>query len=199
MVRSYYSRVQRIGLFGGSFDPIHTGHLLLGQAAIEELNLMRLCFILAAQSPFKVGQNFAPAETRLQMLRLALAGRANCDVDEQEISRGGVSFAIDTVRDYARRYPQGELFYLIGADHVANLPKWREAGELAKLAEFVVIPRPGTDSVTVPPPFRGRTLNGFAFGVSASQIRARVKAGQTIEHLVPPAVVEAVRNNGLYL
>ncbi|MFO1511595.1 MAG: nicotinate-nucleotide adenylyltransferase [Verrucomicrobiota bacterium] len=191
--------MQRIGLFGGSFDPIHTGHLLLAQAAIEELELTRLCFILAAQSPFKVGQNFAPAEARLQMLRLALAGRTNCEVDEQEINRGGVSFAIDTVRDYARRFPQGELFYLIGADHVANLPKWREAGELADLAEFVVIPRPGDATVPIPPPFHGRALRGFAFGVSASQIRARVKAGQTIEHLVPSAVAEAVRNNQLYL
>lgn len=191
--------VERIGLFGGSFDPIHTGHLLLAQAAIEELDLTRLCFILAAQSPFKVGQNFAPAEARLQMLRLALAGRTNCDVDDQEINRGGVSFAIDTVREYARRFPQAQLIYLIGADHVANLPKWREAAELATLAEFMVIPRPGAAAVTLPPPFRGRTLKGFAFGVSASQIRARIKAGQTIEHLVPPPVAEAVRNNQLYL
>jgi nicotinate-nucleotide adenylyltransferase len=191
--------VERIGLFGGSFDPIHTGHLLLAQAAIEELGLTRLSFILAAQSPFKVGQNFAPAEARLQMLRLALAGKTNCDVDEQEISRGGVSFAIDTVRDYARRSPQAQLFYLLGADHVANLPRWREANELAKLAEFVVIPRPGSEPVSIPSPFRGRTLNGFAFGVSASQIRTRVKAGQAVEHLVPAAVAEAVRNNRLYL
>ncbi len=191
--------MQRIGLFGGSFDPVHTGHLLLAQAAIEELGLTRLCFILAAQSPFKVGQTFAPAEVRLQMLRLALAGRTNCAVDEQEINRGGVSFAIDTVRDYEQRFPRAQLFYLIGADHVANLPKWRDAAELAKLAEFAVIPRPGTEAVTLPPPFRGRTLNGFALGVSASRIRARVKAGQTIEHLVPAPVAEAVRNNQLYL
>lgn len=191
--------MQRIGLFGGSFDPVHTGHLLLAQAAIEELGLTRLWFILAAQSPFKVGQNFSPAETRLQLLRLALAGRPNCEVDDQEINRGGVSFAIDTVRDYARRFPQAELFYLIGADHVAKLPKWREAGELAKLVEFMVIPRPGDAMVPVPPPFRGRMLNGFAFGVSASQIRARVKAGRTIDHLVPATVAEAVRNNRLYL
>lgn len=191
--------MQRIGLFGGSFDPIHTGHLLLAQAAIEELGLTRLCFILAAQSPFKIGQSFAPAAARLQMLRLALAGRTNCGVDEQEINRGGVSFAIDTVRDYARRFPQAQLSYLIGADHVSTLPKWREAGELAKLAEFVVIPRPGDTTVPIPPPFRGQTLKGFAFGVSASQIRARVKAGQTIEHLLPAAVAEAIGNNGLYL
>jgi nicotinate-nucleotide adenylyltransferase len=191
--------VQRIGLFGGSFNPVHTGHLLLAQAAIEELGLNRLFFILAAQSPFKVGQDFAPAEARLQLLRLALAGRMNCEVDEQEISRGGVSFAVDTVRDYARRYPQGNLFYLIGADNVAQLPKWREAAQLATLAEFVVIPRPGDEPVPLPSPFRGRLLKGMPFGVSASHIRARVKQGQSIEDLVPAAVAEAIRNNRLYL
>ena len=103
------------------------------------------------------------------------------------------------VRDYARRFPQAGLFYLIGADHVVNLLKWRDAAELAKLAEFMVIPRPGSDPVVVPPPFRGRMLTGFAFGVSASQVRKRVQAGLTIEHLVPAAVAEAVRNNRLYL
>lgn len=191
--------MQRIGLFGGSFDPVHTGHLLLAQAAIEELGLSRLFFILAAQSPFKTGNQFAPAAARMQWLRLALAGKTNCEVDDQEINRGGVSFTIDTVRDYARRFPDAQLFYLVGADNVANLSKWREAGELAKLAEFAVIPRPGEESGPLPPPFRGRTLQGFPFGVSASQIRARIKAGQTIDHLVPAAVAEALGNNRLYL
>jgi nicotinate-nucleotide adenylyltransferase len=191
--------VQRIGLFGGSFDPVHTGHLLLARAAIEELELTRLYFILAAQSPFKTDNQFAPAAARLQMLRLALAGNVRCEVDEQEINRGGVSFTIDTVRDYSRRFPDARLFYLIGADNVANLPKWREAGEMAQLAEFAVIPRPGEEAAPLPPPFRGVTLKGFPFGVSSSQIRARVKAGLAIEPLVPAAVAEAIGNNRLYL
>jgi nicotinate-nucleotide adenylyltransferase len=191
--------VQRIGLFGGSFNPIHTGHLLLAQAALEELALTRLFFIPAAQSPFKTETLLAPAESRLRLLRLALAGRTDCDVDEQEIRRGGVSFTIDTVRDYARRFPQSELFYLIGADNAASLPKWREAAQLAELARFAVIPRPGEHPAPLPAPFRGVTLQGFAFGVSSSQIRARAKAGQSLEHLVPPAVAEALRNNPLYL
>jgi nicotinate-nucleotide adenylyltransferase len=191
--------MQRIGLFGGSFDPVHTGHLLVAQAAFEELGLSRLFFILAAQSPFKTGNQFAPAAARLQLLRLALAGKPNCEVDDQEIHRGGVSFTIDTVRDYARRFPEAQLFYLIGADNVAKLLKWREAGELARLAEFAVIPRPGDAPTPLPQPFRGRTLQGFPFGVSASQIRARVQAAQTIDHLVPAAVAEAIGNNRLYL
>src|SRR5450755_4234248 len=107
----------KIGLFGGSFDPVHLGHLLVAQAAGEELGLARLFFIPAAQSPFKSENKIAPAEIRLQLLRLALAGKNNCEIDAQEIRRGGVSYTIETVRDYARRFPQAELFYLIGADN----------------------------------------------------------------------------------
>lgn len=189
----------KTGLFGGSFDPVHLGHLLVAQAAIEELALARLFFIPAAQSPFKPENHPAPAAERLRLLRLALAGKPNCEVDDQEIRRGGVSYTIDTLRDYASRFPQARLFCLIGADNIESLPKWREAAELARLAEWVVIPRPGQVPVGFPPPFRGRVLTGFPLGVSSSQIRARIKAGQPIEHLVPTAVSEAIRNNRLYL
>ncbi len=189
----------RFGLFGGSFNPVHLGHLLVAQAAREELPLDRLFFIPAAQSPFKPDVELAPARTRLQMLRLSLAGRADCEVDEQEITRGGVSYSIDTVRDYARRFPGGQLFYLIGADHVEQLPGWRGAAELAQLAEFVVVPRPGEATAVFPEPFRGRMLNGFPLGVSASQIRARVKQGLPIDPLVPAGVAGVIRHNRLYL
>ena len=191
--------MQCIGLFGGSFDPIHLGHLLVAQAAREELPLSRLFFVPAAQSPFKPGVTLAPANERLRLLRLALAGQTDCEVDDQEIRRGGVSYTIDTVRDYARRFSGAELFYLIGADHVAQLPKWRDAAELARLVEFVVIPRPGQAVAGLPPPFRGRALSGFPLGVSSSQIRERVKAGQPVDLLVGSAVAEAIRNNRLYL
>ncbi len=191
--------MQRLGLFGGSFDPVHLGHLLVAQAAREELGLTRLFFIPAAQSPFKPEAKPTPPNERLRLLRLALAGKTWCEIDEQEVRRGGLSYSIDTVRDYARRFPQAALFYLIGTDHVAQLPKWREAEALARLAEFVVIPRPGQTEAPFPEPFRGRRLAGFPLGVSSSQIRARVKAGQPIEHLVPGPVAEAIHNNRLYL
>jgi len=191
--------VKGIGLFGGSFDPVHTGHLLVAQAAIEELQLARLMFIPAARSPFKPEQQPAPAEQRLAMLRLALAGWTNCEVDEVEIQRGGTSFTIDTVRYFAEKFPEAKLHYLIGADNVVNLPQWREAGELAKLAEFVAVPRPGEPAVEFPKPFRGRTLKGFPISVSSSQIRERVKQGLSIEPLVPAVVAEVIRNNRLYL
>src|SRR5512136_1165627 len=106
--------MERIGLFGGSFDPVHLGHLLVAEAAREELDLGRLFFIPAAQSPFKPDTQPSPASERLRLLRLALAGQAWCEIDEQEIQRGGVSYTIDTVRDYARRFPEAQRFYLIG-------------------------------------------------------------------------------------
>jgi nicotinate-nucleotide adenylyltransferase len=188
-----------IGLFGGSFDPVHCGHLLVAQAACEELGLSRLFFLPAAQSPFKPQTTPAPAAERLRLLRLALAGQTRYEIDGQEISRGGTSFTIDTVRSYATKFPQAKLFYLIGADHVPTLPAWREAGELARLAEFVVIPRPGQPPASFPKPFRGRELAGFPLGVSSSQIRARVQQGLPIQGLVPEAVAEAIRNSKLYL
>ena len=190
--------MERIGIFGGSFDPVHHGHLLVAQAACEELALSRLFFIPAAQSPFKPGTNPAPVNQRLRLLRLALAGMTRYEIDEQEIHRAGISYSIDTVRDYAKRFPTAQLFYLIGADHIPQLPKWRLAEDLARLAEFVVIPRPGEAAGAVQPPFRLRTLVGFPLGVSSSQIRARIKAGISIELLVPAAVAEAIRNDALY-
>ncbi|HTB85700.1 MAG TPA: nicotinate-nicotinamide nucleotide adenylyltransferase, partial [Candidatus Sulfotelmatobacter sp.] len=152
-----------------------------------------------AQSPFKTENQITPAEIRLRLLRLALAGRANCQVDDQETKRGGTSYTIDTLRDYAKRFPAVELFYLIGADNAAKLNEWREPAELAKLAEFVAVPRPGGATPVFPAPFRGRTLKGFPFGVSSSEIRARLKAGLPVENLVPSAVAEAIRESKIYV
>jgi nicotinate-nucleotide adenylyltransferase len=192
----------KLGIYGGSFDPVHLGHLLVAQAALEELGLDKFFFVPAAQSPFKPDAKPAPDAVRLQLLRLALAGKSNCEIDEQEIRRGGTSYTIDTLRDYAKSFPGAELFYLIGADNAAKLNEWRAANELAALAEFVVVPRPGTagksPAPNFPAPFRGRALKGFQFGVSSSQIRARVKKGLPIENLVAPAVAEAIQAAKLY-
>jgi len=197
--RHHAQFMQRLALFGGSFDPVHLGHLLVAQAALEELLLTRLFFIPAAQSPFKPERQPTGSNERLRLLRLALTGKAWCEIDPQEIERGGISYTIDTAQNYATRFPEAELFYIIGADHVSQLPKWREAGQLARLMEFIVISRPGQTPTPFPPPFRGRTLTGFPLGISSSQIRDRVKNRLPIDHLVPDAVAEAIHHNRLYL
>lgn len=184
--------MKRIGLFGGSFDPVHLGHLLVAQAACEELELDRLFFILAAQSPFKPASQPASAEVRLRMLRLALAGKSNYEIDDQEIRRGGVSFTIDTARSYEDRFPEAELFYLIGADHVPTLPKWRDAEELARLVQFVVIPRPGETPALLPPPYRIQVLAGWPLKLSSSEVRLRAQKQLPIAHLLPPGVSEVI-------
>jgi nicotinate-nucleotide adenylyltransferase len=189
----------KLGLFGGSFDPVHVGHLVVARAAREEAGLDRLFFIPAAQSPFKPDAQPAPAAERLRWLRLALAGDTKAEVDDQEIRRGGPSYTIDTVRSYARKYPAAELFYLIGADQTGQLRLWREAGELARMVQFLVIPRPGEALAELAEPFHGRVLRGIPLGVSSSEIRARLKAGLPVAHLTPPAVAEALANKRLYL
>jgi nicotinate-nucleotide adenylyltransferase len=191
--------MERIGIFGGSFNPVHLGHLLVAQAALEEMALTKLFFVPAAQSPFKPESKPASASERLRWLRLALAGCPWAEVDDQEIRRGGVSFTIETLRDYSRRFVGADLFYLIGADQIAQLPKWKDAPELARLATFVVLPRPGQIQTPLPSPFSGQWLAGLPLAVSSSQIRTRIRAGLSIRHLVPAAVAEAILNSGLYL
>ena len=132
------------------------------------------------------------------MLRLALAGNPHYEIDAQEIERGGSSYTIDTVRDYARRFPNSELFYMIGADHIPTLPKWREAEALSQLAQFVVLPRPGEPCADAPSPFRVNQLKGWPIGLSSSEIRARVKASLPIGPLVPFGVEQVILGTGLY-
>ena len=190
---------QRIGLYGGTFDPVHIGHLLVAQAALEELKLDRIVFIPAGRSPFKPDNETTPGPLRAKMLRVALAGWNRAVVDTSELDRDGVSFSIDTIRQYKTLHPNAELFYLIGTDHVATLPKWRDAGELAAAVSFHVVPRPGEVQVPFPEPFRGAYLTGHPVDIASSTIRERANLGQSIDHMVPPGVAEIVKHNRLYL
>ena len=192
---------QRIGLFGGSFDPVHLGHTMVARAALAEVELDQLFIIPAAQSPFKPEQSPALAADRLAWLRLAFEDEPRCEIDAQEIERAGVSYTIDTVRDYAARFPEAELFYLIGADHVPTLPEWREAAALADAVTFVVVPRPGeleTGVAEFPLSFRGTVLRGKPAAISASDLRKRLRAGESIENFVPPAVAAALNVKHCY-
>jgi nicotinate-nucleotide adenylyltransferase len=191
--------MERIGLFGGSFDPVHLGHLLVARAAVEEVGLDRLFFIPAARSPFKPEREPAPGDVRMRLLRLALAGMTDCELDGQELARGGVSYTIDTVRRYAADFPGATLHYVVGADHVASLPKWREAEALARGVRFIVVPRPEAGGVRLPPPFEGVPLRGFPLAVSSSQVRERIRAGLPIDLFTGAAVAEVIRKNRLYL
>lgn len=182
-----------LGLYGGSFDPVHLGHLLVARAALEEFQLDRLYFIPAAQSPFKPQSQPAPGPLRTRLLRVALAGWNRTEVDTQELQRPSPSYSIDTATWYARRFPRARLLWLIGADHLASLPAWRQAIDLSRLVEFLVIPRPGIHPIPLPATFRIHHLQGFPLAVSSSEIRARSRRGQPLTGLVPDAVSAALQ------
>lgn len=188
----------RIGLYGGSFDPVHRGHLMVAQAALEELELDRLVFIPAWRSPFKPDVRPASGSERLRWLRMALVGQSRCSVDSIELEREGTSYTIDTVRVFKDLHPEASFFFLIGADHVSQLPRWRESESLAALVEFVVIPRQGPPSSPPPRPYRTRHLKGWPMTVSSSEIRDRVRRGLPIHHLVPESVAEDISRNAPY-
>jgi nicotinate-nucleotide adenylyltransferase len=182
----------RIGLFGGSFDPIHIGHLILAREAKEELGLDRVIFIPAAISPHKLHRVPAPAEARLEMVRLAVEGEPGFEVDDCEIGREGPSFSIDTVRLLRERHPGDEFFYFIGEDNIAKLHTWREIDELRRLVQFVVLARDAEAEACEFP----RVSRQIA--VSSTEVRKRVAQGQSIRYLLPHRASEVIYQQGLY-
>ena len=184
--------MKRVGIFGGTFDPIHHGHLILGREAIEALRLDRLLFIPAAASPHKLDREPAPPEVRLEMLRAALEDEPGFQLDEMELQRPPPSYAIDTVELLRFRQPTAEFFYLIGEDNVASLQTWHRFDDLARLVQFVVLDRGG---VKVEHPYSSIRRH---LDISATDIRKRVATGHSIRYLVPPAVEKIIRDRQLY-
>ncbi len=181
-----------IGIFGGSFDPIHVGHLILAREAKERLGLGRVIFVPAAISPHKLHRRPAPAAARLEILRAAIQGEAGFECDDLELGREGPSFTIDTVRVMRARFPAEELFYFIGADNVAKLDTWAEIGTLRALVRFVVLDR-GAGGAGGEFPRLSRQLD-----VSSTEVRNRVARGESIRYLLPEAACEVIYRNGLY-
>ena len=187
--------VERVGLFGGSFDPIHLGHLILAQAALEELDLDRLIFIPASISPFK--SHLAPplsSANRLEMIRLAIEGEPQFSVDDRELYREGPSYTIDTVRSLMGDYPGVRFLYLIGADNVHDLSAWHESEELKNLIDFAVFIRSGEgSSQTIGFPVVRRRID-----VSSTEIRERLAKGLSVRYLLPSPVYEYITTHRLY-
>lgn len=139
-----------IGIFGGSFNPIHYGHVKMARAAIDELNLDKLIVIPASESPFKIGSSLKKLPwDRLEMVRDAFSAVEKATVDEREINRGGVSYAIDTVREIASENPDAKLYFIVGEDCRADLEKWKDFSELVKICEFKVFPRTEENSTLI--------------------------------------------------
>ncbi len=182
----------KIAIYGGTFDPIHHGHLILAREAVETLALDRLLFIPNTISPHKLARQPASPEVRLEMVRAAIAGEPKFAVDDLELRRGGPSFAVDTVRELRAREPGNEWFYLIGEDNLRELHTWKDFEELERLVQFVVFSRPG-ETKAHPYPCVRRQIE-----ISATEIRARVAKGASIRYLVPEVVREIIVRENLY-
>ncbi len=185
---------------GGSFDPVHFGHLTAAQDAYERGGLDRLVFVPTAQAPLKPSVVQASAEARLAMLRSAVGDDTRFEISDYEVLKGGVSYTIDTVRHFQMLFPADELAWVIGADQVERLHLWREIGELVKHVEFVVLARPGSavgQSVKIPG-LRLRWCEGHLMAISSTEVRERVKAGLPVDYLIPHKTVEYIRETGLY-
>lgn len=193
----------RLGLLGGTFDPPHVGHLLLAEAAREQLHLDRVLFVPAHVPPHKRGRPVTPARTRRALLVAALRG-TGFGLSTIELDRPGPSYTVDTLELISRAQPGTKLFLLVGADSLGDLPAWRNPERILSLATLVVAARPGTKLAGLQraPLARQRSaikfLGNVAVDVSSSRLRARVAAGRSIRFLVPSAVERAIERLGLY-
>lgn len=204
--------MRRIGLFGGTFDPPHFGHLVLAEWARVRLRLDRVVFVPAGTPPHKRGRRLTDAALRLALTRLSVRGNPAFTVSGFEARRAGPSFTVDTLRHFHARQPDARFYLLMGADSLADFPDWHEPGEIARLATLVVAARPGpagamprapaSSGARAFPPAgtRGRVvmLDNPVVAISSSALRARARAGRSLRYLVPDAVAAYAARHGLY-
>lgn len=208
----------RLGIFGGTFDPPHVGHLLAASDAIEHLGLDRLVFVPAAVQPLKVGREAAAAADRLAMVRLTVGGDPRLESDSVELDREGLSYTVDTLREFSRRYPSAERYFLVGADVLATFAQWREPQTVLELATLAVLTRrsDSSDDARARHALAGAQRSAVTsalddalarrstpvptrrIDVSSTEIRDRVRAGRSIHGFVTDAVAEYIGSHGLY-
>lgn len=199
----------RLGLFGGTFDPVHYGHLLLAECCLQQCRLDVVWFLPAAVPPHKQDRPLTPVAARIEMLELAIAGHPAFSVSRYEADRGGVNYTADTLAHFRGQDPDGELFFLLGADMLHDLPHWHEPARVAELATIVVVRRCGAGAVdfeclsqVVSPEeidrIRRHQVEMPEIGISGTEIRRRLGAGQSIRYLTPRAVGKYIATHGLY-
>ncbi len=199
----------KVGLFGGSFDPIHCAHLVVAEQARERLGLERVLFVPGRRPPHKLDKQLAPAEHRLRMVELAIAGHPAFEACDVELRRDGPSYSLVTVQGLRAEHADWELYFLIGADTLPELPTWHRLGELAALCRFAVFARPGESLDEVAPlrgvlsdaaiaAIRSRSFATPLLEISSTEVRRRVREGRSARYLVPEAVRRYILEHGLY-
>jgi len=199
----------RLGIFGGTFDPVHYGHLLLAECCREQCRLDAVWFLPTAVPPHKQQQEPTPAAQRIEMLELAIAGNPAFSVCRYEADRGAVNYTVDTLAHFREEDPSRELFLLLGADMLADLPNWRSAARVCELALPVAVRRPGCGpidfdclrGIAVPERIelmRRHQVEMPEIGISSTELRCRVELGQSIRYRTPRAVDMYIETHGLY-
>jgi nicotinate-nucleotide adenylyltransferase len=196
------ARALKLGIFGGTFNPIHLGHLLIAQDAVEAFGLSKVLFVPAATPPHKRVESLATDRHRLAMVKLATRDNPSFEVSDIELCRGGVSYTIDTVWTLRKLHPRAELFLLIGSDSLNEFHTWHSATELARLCRVVAVLRPGEKRFQFAkrklPGLRPLKLQAHPFDVSSTEVRERVRKKASVRYLVPEAVQRYIAKHGLY-
>jgi nicotinate-nucleotide adenylyltransferase len=190
----------KIGFLGGSFDPVHFGHLMAAQDAYEQHKLDRLVLVPAAQAPLKPNDVQSSSADRLAMLHAAVEWDHRFEVSDFELRKGGVSYTVDSARHFRQVYPTDQLFWIIGGDQLPNLHRWKEIQELARLVEFIFLERPGYASKpTVEiPGLRLHRCDGHLLAISSTELRERVKHDLSLDYFVPHKAIVYIREKRLY-
>jgi nicotinate-nucleotide adenylyltransferase len=196
----------RLGIFGGTFDPIHHGHLIVADELRYRLGLERVLFLPAGRPPHKTDQDITADEHRVNMLQTAIAGDPYFDISFVDIERAGLSYTADSMREHQERYPDAEITFLMGQDSFRDLPYWHKPGELVQLVNLGVALRPGVvvdfeNIVHRVPEVEGRAelVNVPLIQIASSEIRRRVRENEPIRYQVPPSIDAYIRRHGLYL
>ncbi len=192
----------RLGVFGGTFDPVHIGHLILAETALEEAGLDRILFVPAAVPPHKPGGPSASPEIRMEMLRAALQGHPRLEPEGLELRRNGPSYTADSLAEISAdaRWRDAELVLLVGADMLLDLPRWRRPDEILRIASLLAAERSGFDCRAAEPEVLARTvfLGSPRIDISSSGIRSRIAEGKSVRYRVPESVERIIRERGLY-
>jgi nicotinate-nucleotide adenylyltransferase len=194
------AQTKKIGILGGTFDPIHLGHLVLAEQVKEKLKLDQVIFIPCFRSPHKTRQKLSPAKDRLRMLQLALEGNSSFSVSDIELKRKGLSYTVDTLKELKDLYPNSQIYFLTGSDVPSELGAWKDPEQIYRLAKVVIATRPGFDKLDPRNQFAEKSIVVPITGidVSSSEIRRRVKKGKSIKYLVSSRVEDFIRRKKLY-
>ncbi|GBG95629.1 nicotinic acid mononucleotide adenylyltransferase [Ligilactobacillus salitolerans] len=189
------SQKKRVGLLGGTFNPLHNGHLIVAQQVLSQLGLEKIVFLPDNLPPHVDHKDALPAKQRLEMVRLGITGNEKFELDTTEIERGGVSYTVDTIKDLQARHPDTDYYFIIGGDMVEYLPKWYQIDQLVRMVKFVGVKRTGARTQSQYPLL---WVDVPTIDISSTLIREKVQQGCSIKYLVPSAVEDYIKEEGLY-